>query len=259
MFKNAQTNLNKPTPAPAKAVVVLPTPNVVKAGYDNPTLYACQVAVTWRNRPNGAHDAVSLGKPFHRMDVTRMVEYAVWNDEAEQYEVTLKDNDYAVLKTRLGRESEDRMLRPDIRHTMAMPQRGPYGLPNLKPWFAMFKEVQLAIAWCRKQVTIERGSGNQYALLLVVSVSDWTHKTSEWGPYYDANVVGITDLQVVQLAPEPSVELPDGFPEIEGTFNDPERGDPVDHLEVPPSEAELAGIMKSVRSVSSGVTPYVEE
>jgi hypothetical protein len=205
MFKNAD-NLSKLAAPPIAPVVEPFKPTVVPAGFAGVHTLAIQIAITqWRGKLTGAFPNTMNGKA-HRLDVSRMVAFDDCTEDA-----------FAWLKTRLGPKHEDRTLRPDDRHSLVMYRGGPHGLKDLKPWFLMYKEVSEAIAWCQEQVVISRGQ-DHFALVMLVSTSDWDLKkpgNPNFDPFYEAVLRGISDLEVVKLSPEPSIELPDGFPEKE--------------------------------------------
>lgn len=220
MFKNAD-NLAKLALPPVRPEVIPFAPVVVPAGYQAAHTIAVQISVTqWRGRITGAH-ANSLGGKGHRLDVTRMFGYVDPSSQTtdfmrDQVQVQ-QDADYAWLKTRLGHKDEDRTLRPDDRHSLVM-YRSQAGLVNadLKAWLHMYKQVETAVNYAREQVIASRGE-EHYGLLMLVSVSEWQHKQpTNFAPFYEAVIRGISDLEVVRLAPEPGIGdiiqgLPDGF------------------------------------------------
>jgi hypothetical protein len=221
MFQNA-SNLSKLAMPPVRPVVQPFSPVVVPAGYQAHHTIAVQIAITqYRGKTTGAY-ANTMGNKAHRLDVTRMFGYTDPSEATTDFmrEVREKqmENDYAWLKTRLGHKDVDRTLRPDDRHSLIM-YRTQQGLVNagLKAWLHMYSQVQQAIAYAQDNVVASRGE-DQYALLMLVSTTQWAHKTSDNYPdFHEAVIRGISDLEVVRLAPEPGIggleDLPDGFPD----------------------------------------------
>lgn len=228
LFKNAD-NLSKLAMPPVRPAVQPFAPVVVAAGYQAVHTIAVQIAITqFRGKTTGAF-ANTMGNKAHRLDVTRMFGYTDPSEATTDFmrEVREKqmENDYAWLKTRLGHKDTDRMLRPDERHSLVM-FRTQQGLVNtgLKAWLHMYSQVQQAIAYAQDNVVASRGD-DQYALLMLVSVSEWVRKTSDNYPdFHEAIIRGISDLEVVCLAPEPGIggleDLPDGFPEESSLVDD---------------------------------------
>lgn len=223
-FKNA-SNLHKLAALPVAPVVEPFSPVVVPAGYLAEHTIGCQIAITrWQGRVSGA-TANTMNNKAHRLDVTRMFGFidpaTVPTDFMRQQIEAQQETDYAWLKTRLGNKHTDRYLRHDERHSLTM-YRTQHGLTNqdLKAWLHMYKQVEQSIEWARTQVVLDQQAGDtnaQYGLVLLCSISAWKlvrPENTNYDPFYEAVVRGISDLEVVKLAPAPGIELPDGFTDL---------------------------------------------
>lgn len=227
MFKNASHTISQ---VPVVEPVVLQEPPKViisPNGIVGTERVAIQVAITQqRGKVSGANPNTMGGKA-HRLEITRMCAYD-----------GMTDNQFSWLQTRLGKANEDRVLRPNTRHSLVMYRSGPRGCKDLKSWFAMYKEVQDAITWCQTQVVASRGQ-DQLALVALVDVDKWqltTPQNSAFGNFYEGVITSIFDLEIVRLS---------AAPELDGFTVDSEDGDPVDYIETEkPSLVKISSIVE---------------
>jgi len=170
------------------AGIALPELKIKPAGYAG-KLLAVQVAVTqWNGRVVGAAVLSHKGKDALRLEVTRLIEV--------DREVGLDEAAYKMLQRKLGHKSEDRLCRPDGRHSLVISQEGPRGLSNLKPWFAAFAQLKTGAAAARAAAEL----GGQYGIIAVLELSPWALRTPVGHPAFnEATVVGISDAEVIEL------------------------------------------------------------
>lgn len=168
-------------------------------------LVAVQVAVTeWTNQAtgkqsiSGAWAKVMSGKA-HRLDVTRIIPL---ERPAPGQEQSLTKEQYAILTTKLGSKQDDKLCRPEGRHSLVMWQGGPAGLSNLKPWIASWNEIGKGIEAARSAAA---AGGGQIGLIMIVEIRGW--RTRDGGAYPDfkeSTINGIIDAEVVQLMDAPA-------------------------------------------------------
>lgn len=204
-FKNAENVAKLAAPVKVTMPEVAYTPKVQAAGLQGHQRLAVTIAITqWKGNLSGAQGN-SMGARAHRLEVARMCNFDECNDD-----------NFAWLKTRLGAKRNDRTLRPDLRSSIVM-YRTLHGLEGkaLRPWLEMYDEVAKAIAYCQHQVALCNGA-EHYGLIMLIDVSQWrlmTPNNPHVDNFHEAALVGIADLEVVRLAPEPTIDLPDGFGE----------------------------------------------
>lgn len=184
--KNLPDVHSRPVSSEAPVITIQPG-----CGFEGDKLVVLQVQVNfWDGRVTGLYPNVMNGKA-HRFAVSRWVDFD-----------NLGDLEESILRTKLGRKSVDRRLRPNSRLDAVLFKGGPHGLGrvNMAPWLDMLRQLDEAIAWLENAAMSSKGQA--FALLMAVEVTEpqvVTPKNPKYAPYDEMDIVGVRAIEVVKL------------------------------------------------------------
>lgn len=186
MFNNIQPVHAARQVAPAPTITIAPG-----CGFGGDQTVVMQVTINfWETKVSGAYLNAANGK-WHRLAVTRMIDLAEYDEAADK-----------LLRTKCGKKTVDRALRPDLRFDALLPLAGPYGLGkiNLVPWMDAMRQLTEGLLWAIDAANTDKTSA--FALLLVADITTPKHLTPERYPAYrECEVIGIRAAEFIKLEP----------------------------------------------------------
>jgi len=176
--------LQQRTPLPELPKLDVPDGSGVAGAH---RVIACVPVTFWRGKPSGAYADTMRGSA-HRLEVKRIIEMGQFS----------KDETHVTswLTRKLGAKATDTTQLTE-RTSLVMFVAPPPGTPNKAPWGKAYKAVREAIKWAHQAVTLYKS--HQYALLIACDVTEWTSRTSDYGPIRETEITAVLGLALVKL------------------------------------------------------------